>query len=93
MAWASLDSMSKLKPSVAARPPAMIGISRIREILCLEPTTNYRTVRDALDRLGIPWVSVTQRGQMATACRESVLLDRIEQHVGTGQSAGRGRRR
>lgn len=88
--------MSKSKSSAAStsRPKdLLIGISRIREILCLESTTNYRTVRDALDRLGVPWVSVTMRGEMATACRESSLLDRIEQRVGTGQSAGRGRRK
>lgn len=88
--------MSKSKSSAASVSRAngqLIGISRIREILCLEPTTNYRTVRDALDRLDVRWVSVTMRGEMATACRESSLLERIEQRVGTGQSAGRGRRR
>ncbi len=80
--------MQRERPFLQRAERSLIGISRIREMLRLsDPPANYRTVRAALERLGVRWVAVTQRGEMATACDEQALRAQIDARIGAIEHA------
>lgn len=79
--------MQRERPFLQPAERTLIGLGRIRELLRLDPSVNYRTVRGALDRLGVRWFAVTQRGDMATACDEQALLAQIDARIGATEHA------